>query len=824
MKVVTDATEGAKWLEQLTEPAFRDEILKDLFLRMRTEGFIGDYLYTHGRGEHGVDWIVQEKGGLSQRYVGIQAKSKIITTQGDTRSDSALIVKRQCEAAYEHKFNWGGNEIRLDVVELWMSAHITVDAEAEFNAPSSRHKVAVKRVTEVFSLIERFCPRLLSKIPGLAEAGYIKKMANPESLPIRIFGIHLNPRKHFLEPRFSKHPNLSIGRVFKDRHSGKMREEPPINLEDILTQKSHSLIVGAELSGKTYLLKRISCQVADHGHVPVYVDGSLLSRDMPKSVPHLLKEYLDWYSLAVLQDPDKLSRTIYLLVDNADYLSDAQLRTLRESSHRNIIIMAAARSPRTIEGYTNYFIAGIMDGAIHRFVRSLDLEQAAASAITDRAMHFILRTIGTSGLPSNPFTVSVMLSECQISRRRLSTPTMGRLIERFVEGQLGSQLDTMRADFETKLQFLTDLGGTNKFEIPIMAFKRRLAHFVATHGHAHDVSDFEQDLYDSGLMERDEIKTVVRWTHPIFMDFFWVRNLVREKKYRAIARKLLKGVGYSLAAITGSQMGDAHAILEELLSVLNKEDWMMPHKPGGGKSSGELAVQLLPTDSDEETLLKGIEDYALGESDKIDGFAKVPELSMDDMGAALDEVTTKSFSVYASRILEEKHYIVGNVSALLINARNLSRSDKEASALCVLRSNARMVKHLEEILPIMIKGEPNPLLTQIMGTFLELLINDLMIGDAFLCEIFRGILRNAKVGSEMIAITDLLVASGSASPAAYIRALSHKQELSDIIAVYMRLVHIYYFRFHNETDKAALRDAMKSIRRLAKGFSLPPVT
>lgn len=251
--VVADVTEGAKWLEQLAETAFRDEVLKDLFLRMKNEGIIADYLYTHGRGEHGVDWIVQEKGGLSQRYVGIQAKSRIITRQGDPKSDSALGVKLQCEAAYDHKFNWNGNEIRLDVVELWMSAHITLDAEAEFNAPSSRHKVAVKRAAEVFTLIERFCPRLVSKIPGLAEAGYIKKMANPDPLPIRIFGIHLNPRRHFLEPRFSRYPHLSFSRVF-DRRSGKMREEQPISLKDILDQKCHSIIVGSELSGKTYLL------------------------------------------------------------------------------------------------------------------------------------------------------------------------------------------------------------------------------------------------------------------------------------------------------------------------------------------------------------------------------------------------------------------------------------------------------------------------------------------------------------------------------------------------------------------------------------------
>ena len=133
---------------------------------MRGEETIVDFIYTHGR---------FEKGGLSSRFIGVQAKSKKITRQSsDSRSDSAINVKQQCESAYDHKFNWNGNEIRLDVVELWMSKHITEDAESEFNAPLARHKVAVKKSSEIFSLIERYCPRIIAKIPGLAEAGYIK--------------------------------------------------------------------------------------------------------------------------------------------------------------------------------------------------------------------------------------------------------------------------------------------------------------------------------------------------------------------------------------------------------------------------------------------------------------------------------------------------------------------------------------------------------------------------------------------------------------------------------------------------------------------------
>jgi len=574
----------------------------------------------------------------------------------------------------------------------------------------------------------------------------------------------------------------------------------------------------------SYLLRRISCLVADRGHLPVYIDGTALSKDMPKSVPHLLKGHLDWYPLAVLQNPDILSRTIYLLIDNADDLTDAQMRTLRESAHRCVIIVAAVRAPRTIDGYINYYIAGIEDGAVHNFVRSLDLDQAVASPLTDRAMHYIQRTIGISGLPSNPFTVSVMLSECQIARRRLTTPTMGRLIERFVEDQLGSHLDTMRADFETKLQFLTHFGGAHQTEILTVAFRKRLARFLATHGHAHDISDFQEDIFESGLIERDEIKGVVRWTHPIFRDFFWVRNLVREKKYKVIARALLKGATPSIAAIAGSQMGNAHAVLGDLLSVIRRQDWMNAVKSRRRESSATLSDQLLPSDSDEDLMLKGIEEHALGQSDITEGGAKASEQPAGDTDVSIDEDITKLISVYTARILEEKHYVVGNVGALLVNARNLSRSDKETAALCVLRSNARMARHLEGVLRMITKRKPNPLMTQAVGTFSELVINDLMIGDAFLSEIFRSVLDGVKTDAEKIAVTDLLVACGSAAPGAYIKALSPKQQFPDIVAVYIRLVHLYYFRFHKEKDKAELRDAMKSVRRLAKGLSLPPVT
>jgi hypothetical protein len=163
-----------------------------------------------------VDWIVLEKGGLSQRYVGIQAKSQPIVRQGSGGRESALAVKQQCMSAFGYTFNWHGTTVRLDVVELWMSAPITADAIDEFSAPLDR-RISVKPSEGVFSLIEQYCPKAISKIPGLAEAGYIRKMAEPDSLSIRVLGVPLNPKKHFLEPRFSKYSSLSRDRILDQR-------------------------------------------------------------------------------------------------------------------------------------------------------------------------------------------------------------------------------------------------------------------------------------------------------------------------------------------------------------------------------------------------------------------------------------------------------------------------------------------------------------------------------------------------------------------------------------------------------------------------------
>lgn len=817
--IIANTTMGAQWLGQLSEPTFRDQVLKDLFTQMKNDGKIADFLYTHGRNERGVDWIVQEIGGLSQRYVGVQAKAKIITRQGGSNSDSSLSVKQQCESAYEHKFNWHGNEIRLDVVELWNAAHITADAEVEFSTPFSTHKIAVKTAPEIFSLIDQFCPGLVSRIPGLAETGYLRKCSEPEALSIRVLGIHLNPKKHFLEPRFSMHTDLSPSRVF-DSRSKKMREEQAIYLADVLKTMSNAIIIGSELSGKTYLLKRISCLVAGESYLPVILDGNALKQ---QSLPVLLKEHLPWLSWANISDPNALNRIVYLLIDNIDALTDAEISKFLKNVHNKFVVIGTAKKAPSVEGFSTYHFSGIKTGSIHSFVRALDLDHDAASSLTDRATHFINRTIDATGLPINPFTVSVMLSECQIAKRRLATPTMGRLIERFVESQVGSYADTLRADFETKFQFLTHLGGLHQSQISVNDFQKRLARFLVKHGHAHDLTDFADDLFDSGLLIRDEVLLTVRWGHPIFRDFFWVRNLIREKKYKTIVRTLLHGGEPCIAAITGSQMGNAHAVLRDLLQVLEKRDWMQTNK-GDKKSCSGPTNMLLPNDDEEEaSLLRNIEDHATNSSLTVMPAKSISSTTTDALDVPRDDVTTSAVSLFATRILEDKHYLVSNVAALLVNGRGLSRNDKLDGVLCVLRSNERLKKYFEDMLIAAGKKKIDPFKARSFASFVGLIVNDRMIGDAFLTEIFRELAGKSTTETVRLAITDLRVACGNLAPSSYVKALTKDKNLVDIVSVYMRLVTLYYYRFHKEADKKELRTAMKEIRRLSKGFNLPPV-
>jgi hypothetical protein len=135
-----------------------------------------------------------------------------------------------------------------------------------------------------------------------------------------------------------------------------------------------------------------------------------------------------------------------------------------------------------------------------------------------------------------------------------------------------------------------------------------------------------------------------------------------------------------------------------------------------------------------------------------------------------------------------------------------------------------MVKYLSEVFLKLGKGKISTLVAESLSRLFGLTINDMMIGDPFLTDIFRGLERRSNISlDERLMLTDLLVACGIFYPRSYVELLKQQSDLTDVVVVYMRLVNTYYFRFHNEHEKIQLRAAMKAVRKFAKGFSLPPV-
>ncbi|RJR31501.1 MAG: hypothetical protein C4576_31775 [Desulfobacteraceae bacterium] len=810
-------TDGSEWLAQLSEDVFRGEILLELFNRMqKTKSILGSK-YVHGPNEHGIDWIVVDKGGLSSRYIGIQCKSKRVTRQGDSRSDSALQVKLQCEMAYDYLFEYDGAQIRLDSVELWMSNHITSDAEEDFSAPLNRKKITVRRSPYVFSLLEEYCPRIIQRIPGLAISGFLKKQCEPEPLPIKILGCNLNPKFNFIEPQFSKNPELSPARLFQKKY-GKVSREKLSTLDDILSIASHIMIVGHELSGKTYILQRAAYLLAESGVIPILETGESIAQKGVKNICKLINRHLDWLTLKDIETPEILNRSIAVLIDNADKLNEGQLANLAESCHQGIRIICTSKKDLQISKFLTFYIAGVNFSSINGFIRSLDVQTPVGPTFTDRATSFIYRTIATSGLPVNPFTVSAMLRECAFSKKKFATPTMGRLIERFIEDQLGSHTDTALVDFETKRQFLTDLGGKNYAIFEYGHLRKYGSKFLASKGHPHTLDDFIFDLCASGLIKFDGQGESYSWTHRIFQEFFWVRNLVRENRLGPILKRLSENAAPSVAAITGSQIGNPHTLVKDLLQRLEPQSWMKESKQVGSEmiqsTEGDIC---LPTDSAEEEILAKIE------SDALNNKEDSPLVPAEESEGRSDD-TIRSASSVVSKIAEEKHFVSINLSALLVNSRDLSIDDKAKVVTSILRSNGRMSTLFDEILVDLAGGKLKPLVRRFLCIYWHFVMNDLMLGDGFLVEVFRSLSRGCRDHFERLALTDLLVACCDDEPEKYIDSLVEINRLDAAVAVYTRIVSFYYFRFHRSEDKTKLKNTLREIRKLAPGYSLPKVS
>ena len=187
------------------------------------------------------------------------------------------------------------------------------------------------------------------------------------------------------------------------------------------------------------------------------------------------------------------------------------------------------------------------------------------------------------------------------------------------------------------------------------------------------------------------------------------------------------------------------------------------------------------------------------------------------------ETATKAISTFVSKLISEKHYIAINLSALLVNSRHLARTEKRDITICVLRSNNRMALHLKELVENIAPKKFSNLALAYLSLYWQFVMNDFMIGDNFLIQIFRDIADKFSNEHDKLLASDLLVACCEEEPSILVNYVAKSKRVEEIVAIYIRLIMMYYFRCHRSLDKARIKTALKDLRKLAKGFNLPQI-
>jgi hypothetical protein len=834
----TDTAATVDWLYSLEESAFRDEILAHLYKKMLKVNAISWYDNIHGRNDKGVDFLLRIDAELGSRVVGIQAKSIKITRSGDTSDSSAIRIIAECEAATKHEFDIDTGRSKVDNIELWCSNHITEDAEKEFRAPGVSINIRIRKAEEVAALIEKYCPDLLNKIPELSLSLYIKNKQEPASKALRILGAPVNPKYHFLAPTLSKHPAFST-KFLRSRKNVIRKVDDHLKIDDLLDANNHVVVVGTDLSGKTYLLERIDYLIASRNELTVFFPKGAFGVERIGAIEKHIAKSMAFLSVAEVKDLSASGR-ISLLVDDFHRLLPEQQAVLLALNPAQYKIIAASNTWSGGQAQPAY-IVGIDHESIPTFLRSID-SQLGERSFTDRAHAYINRTIASSGLSLNPFTVAVMLNECQSGSGKFSTPTLGRLIERFIELQLGSHSDyEHQVDFETKREFLIKLAGNRNKKLTVEGVKRALGKFIERKSHPHALDVFFADLVNSGVFEIKE--ETISWSHPVIAEYFWVRNLVGRQNLAPIVAMLKRQHNVTLAAIVGSQLRNAdklgNTLCDELANVsLPTPETIIDTIIGTTYlkrwAEGEGEEELLSELEKEDTRRVAAKDEAKND---VNARTVASAIARSYVPPVFDSIEPKStpkmtpenrdklkghMEEIFQMLSEGRFYLAANLSALLINARDTDTDLKMKAVTAVLRSTEKLGGVLLKITKMVIPDNKRvAFVADWTRLYFQLFHADRLLGDPFLTNIFRKLLKVARNNSETLALLDLLVACGDddyLDVAARVRAINR---IEITFALYMRMLALYYYRYHKERERRNIREFLRRLRLIHKDVPLP---
>jgi hypothetical protein len=812
--------EVTSWLETINEAKFRDVVLKALFTKLEKNGTIAGFKNVHGTNENGVDFIVCYRDFSGNRYEGIQAKSVKITQTGSGKSLSAEETVRKTERALRHEFKYQNQKIRLSNLSIWTTKDVTDHAENEFDAPGNVVPIKLVRKEKVAQLLIDEVPDIVTSVPGCAILRYIDDHTQPNELSIQILGTKLNPAHHFLEPELTKSTRSNEQNLSRQFRSKELAKGKPEKLSTLLKRNDHLLFVGPELSGKSYLLQKIDYECAKQERIPVYYDFKNNTRKRaakPEAFISNLLDFLDAENITELSEQKKF----VFLCDNIEFAPEPIREALLTCDPRKIQIIGSACNEIHHKSLINYRISGVRRESIPHFLREINRQNDLPALSVDRANSFINRALVEGQIPCNPFTISMILGEFKNDASAFTIPTMGYLIERFAHHQLGSDSNkAQRVDFESKRNFLIRVSTSINRSITIGRLMKLITAYLKRGKHPHKPEDFMQDLFDNGVFQKIENDEKVKWTHPVLRKHFVVLKLLSKDKSEIVKSLAQKG-DPQLAAIFGAQIKNADEPLKELLKIA--ENNKASHRERLISSFGDAIQDIeFPDDQQEEELLSNLEETVIKELDEEEtDRTPTPKLT-PEAKAAIRKKLEPIFNSVTSDVI----HIYMNMAALTINARDTRASVKEDSVSCVISGTEEITGIMRKIILAVLgdeiaikhKNEINQL-----SLYFNLEFNDSTLGDPYNVEIFKSLYERSKDISEQIVLLDLLVCCGAENYGYVLEELKKIQRLDLLKTFYMRLVQLYFYRFHKEQDKKAIRKLLKEIRKFASGLPLPSI-
>jgi F0F1-type ATP synthase delta subunit len=727
-------------------------------------------------------------------------------------------VKTECLGALAHEYDFQSDKVRLDNIAIWTSAHITEDAEKEFTAPGNLAKIQVLKAGPIYALIHEHCPDLLARVPQCSLSVYLRDRASPPPKPIKLLGKSLDPLKNFLVPTISAQPAFASSRLSTRNHMVSPNTDT-ISIESLLERTGHIVIKGDDLSGKSYLLEHLQAVAAGAAMLPFLLKPEHFATE-PRTVFHILAKILPSFSPNDLEQISKNQRLL-VLIDDFDELGEKYRDQLLKLNPREVSVLGTAGTMSARAGVDIFHIVGVELESIVPFLRSLDLQRD--TVFTDRAHSFITRSLAQSGLPESPFTVAMLLQECQVSPSKFSTPTMGRLIERFIELQLGSHSEERTlVDFETKREFLTRLAGRVESSLPRQELQKRLAKHVHTRSLPHEPSVFLLDLLEGGVLAQERDGRVV-WAHPVIKQYFWVKNLVTKGKTRPIERILQTRPDFALAAIVGSQLANAGDLIKTLANDLAQ--LKMPSRQELINTVREMAPDILPSEQSEAKMLEDIEKVATDEKIRKERRQKVADVTSQYQLTDADRKRVEErVGPLMQEIIQSKLHIGQNLAAVVVNARDTKSVEKELAVRQILLSNARMGHLFQELLLLMYEGRTRVIqIASWLRIYLTLSHTDTVLGDPFLLPVFRTLLKQRLDDETYVMLLDLVLgcANENTEPIAAALRKINRPEITN--AFYFRIVALYFFRFHREKERKALRRLLTEVRKIHPFVPLPTV-